>query len=308
MSLKYIVFLLILIFSSSIVIGATIHGTIYDSNMDPLKQVVVKVNSTPQQRHITKYGGYHFELETGRYRIYATFGNNENEILVAEEFIEVKGTGDYIVDLFANSNMNITNQNDLNTNNNARAYFFLSGGLLIICLIIGISVFFYYKKNKTKKLEYHYNQKEFDLTEHINHDNLNKIVSETEIEPFESIKYNINYPGSETDILNTEKNNSENIDFNKKEKTNEILDNLKIEAIDTKDSVETIIIEEDALKKRIINIIKKNENQIILQKEIRKKIDLSESKISQTISELEKEGIIQKIKKGRSNFIKLIEN
>ena len=52
---------------------------------------------------------------------------------------------------------------------------------------------------------------------------------------------------------------------------------------------------------QILNIIK--ENKRVTQKEIRKKIPLSEAKISLIITELEHRGAIEKIKKGRGNVI-----
>jgi len=54
----------------------------------------------------------------------------------------------------------------------------------------------------------------------------------------------------------------------------------------------------------IISIIKENGGRIT-QKELRKKVTLSEAKISLMISELEDKGKIKKIKKGRGNIIVL---
>ena len=60
---------------------------------------------------------------------------------------------------------------------------------------------------------------------------------------------------------------------------------------------------DDDLKK-VIKIIKGDGGRTT-QKDIRKKIDLSEGKISLLITELENKGAIEKIKKGRGNIIKL---
>ena len=61
---------------------------------------------------------------------------------------------------------------------------------------------------------------------------------------------------------------------------------------------------EDLDLNRIISILKKNGGRAT-QKEIRKEIPLSEAKISLMIAELEAEGKIKKIKKGRGNIIVL---
>jgi uncharacterized membrane protein len=50
-------------------------------------------------------------------------------------------------------------------------------------------------------------------------------------------------------------------------------------------------------------VIIKEEGGRTTQKDIRKKIPLSEAKVSLMISELEAKGKIQKIKKGRGNII-----
>lgn len=58
---------------------------------------------------------------------------------------------------------------------------------------------------------------------------------------------------------------------------------------------------EDVLKNKMLKII--NEEKRISQKDLRKLIPYSEAKVSMVISELEAEGKIIKIKKGRTNFI-----
>ena len=59
---------------------------------------------------------------------------------------------------------------------------------------------------------------------------------------------------------------------------------------------------EDSGLEDIVKIIK-NEGGRATQKDIRKKIPLSEAKISLMIAELEHKGVVEKIKKGRGNII-----
>ncbi len=61
------------------------------------------------------------------------------------------------------------------------------------------------------------------------------------------------------------------------------------------------LISSDDVKQKIFEIIKKEKR--ILQKEIRKRIGMSEAKVSLVLAELEAEGKIKKIKKGRGNII-----
>ena len=59
-------------------------------------------------------------------------------------------------------------------------------------------------------------------------------------------------------------------------------------------------------KIKIINIIRRHGNRTT-QKDIRKEISFSEAKVSLVIAELEHEGMVKKIKKGRGNIIILNE-
>lgn len=65
--------------------------------------------------------------------------------------------------------------------------------------------------------------------------------------------------------------------------------------------------EEESVSGELVDIIKmlRKNNGRMTQKEIRKEIPLSEAKISLMVSELEKEGKVEKIKKGRGNIIVL---
>ncbi|MHC1582167.1 MAG: helix-turn-helix transcriptional regulator [Candidatus Syntropharchaeia archaeon] len=54
--------------------------------------------------------------------------------------------------------------------------------------------------------------------------------------------------------------------------------------------------------KEVISIIQQNGGRIT-QKELRKKLSLSEAKISLMITDLENRGLVTKIKKGRGNVI-----
>jgi len=81
--------------------------------------------------------------------------------------------------------------------------------------------------------------------------------------------------------------------------------NKKIESKEKlveKESVKETL--DDDLGKDILKIVKE-EGGRILQKEIRKRSKFSEAKISLVISQLESEGRIKKIKKGRGNIIVL---
>ncbi len=79
---------------------ATIRGGVYSwDTFEPLENAVVRVNSTPSQSMVAKYGVYSFELDPGDYLITANYYKNSTLIYSAGESIEVKGEGNYVVDL-----------------------------------------------------------------------------------------------------------------------------------------------------------------------------------------------------------------
>lgn len=79
---------------------ATISGGVYSwDTFEPLENVIVEVNSTPSQSMVAKYGVYSFNLEPGDYLITAGYYQNSTLINSAEKSIEVKGEGNYNVDL-----------------------------------------------------------------------------------------------------------------------------------------------------------------------------------------------------------------
>jgi len=236
--------LIILVFITIILIpqvqGARVYGSIYDLNMNTINSVVVEVNSTPRQRHVSRYGGYSFELEPGKYLIQATITQNSKTIEIAAEVVEVLNfEGEYIVDLFIYPDIVLSNdQNGVTVVRNNYITYILAFVLIMALIGLITTSYFLYRKKKKKNI---------------------------------SVEYNIQYPREEVD-----------------EKVKNI--EIKVKS------------EDDAIKKRILNLIKENNNELS-QKEIRKKIQLSESKISQVISVLTKEKQIEKIKKGRKNIL-----
>lgn len=245
--------ILLILLSAFQVYGVTVHGTIYDEDLDPVKQVVVEVNSTPLQRHVSKYGGYSFDLNPGVYQLTAIYSNNGSSLQISDEIVNIKsGEGDYIVDLFIYPNINLSK--DIVKEENPFTTWFFNKGYL---WVLGISIFLFvvlFIAFFTTLFKYTQKKK----TSH-------------------SIEYNIQYSPDEENNTPSE---------------------IKEPQIET-------ISEDDKLKKRILKIIEESDNQIT-QKNIRKKIDLSESKISQVISELAKEKKIKKIKKGRMNYITIV--
>ena len=201
---KLIFYIILIIIFSQFSLAATIHGTVYDLSLDPVKNIIVELDTNPAQRLVSKSGIYSFEVPLGTYTISAKQNLNSEE-LTQEEIIVKSQQGEYVVDLFIFPEFEEKPQE-------------ISYLPYILLLVIIIIIIIIYKKYK------------------------------------------------------------------KKPKTEEIQE------------------PSDQDLDKIIKIIKNNNNRIT-QKELRKHFPLSEAKISLLIADLEKQGKLEKIKKGRGNIL-----
>jgi uncharacterized membrane protein len=100
--------LLSILLVAPLVQGAVLHGAIYDDELEPISRTVVYINSTPQQRHISRYGGYSFSVNPGSYLITANLTLNNITRTIATEEVYISRDGDYRIDLFAADDINIS--------------------------------------------------------------------------------------------------------------------------------------------------------------------------------------------------------
>ncbi len=214
-------------------IAATIHGTIYDINLNKVKDAIVEVNSEPNQRMVSFDGTYSFNLPVGNYELYAYYGE-KNNLQKTKDNISINNDGTFVYDLFLYYDIigeeSILNSSELNFyapyNEN------INYTLIFIISLIALLIVFIIFKNLSKK---------------------NKALIHT-----------------------------------------------------LKQKEEKIFSDDNELNK-VILILKEHGGRAT-QKEIRRNIPLSEAKISLMIAELESEGKIKKIKKGRGNIIVLENN
>lgn len=79
---------------------AIVHGTVYTwDTFEPLENAVVEVNSTPSQSMVANLSFYSFKLEPGIYNITAKYYQNGTLLYSAQKTTEIKGPGDYRLDL-----------------------------------------------------------------------------------------------------------------------------------------------------------------------------------------------------------------
>jgi len=92
---KNILYILVMLLLVSSVFGATLHGEIYDLELEKLEDVLVEINTVPKQQYLAKTGEYSFEVPAGEYVLKARKGE-----LAAVEKITVVDEGEFVFDLF----------------------------------------------------------------------------------------------------------------------------------------------------------------------------------------------------------------
>lgn len=89
-----LLFLIVLVIP--LALAATLKGSIYDENLESAQDVLVEINTIPQQKYLAKTGTYSFELLPGKYLLTA----KNNQYVVTEEVEIISGQGEYILDMF----------------------------------------------------------------------------------------------------------------------------------------------------------------------------------------------------------------
>ena len=222
-------FLLIIFISVNMVNATEIHGDVYDINFNKLTNVLVEVNSIPQQSLILKDSGYNFKLNTGNYTIKASYIKNKELIAYVEENVLITDpNGDYNLDLILFPYIENDNAVDINftgiedkKKDNKFSILIVILSVISILVVVYLIVDFRKSAKKTEKVE-----EKFDIIE------------------------------------------------------------VKDEALEKAYSIIT-------------------QEKRINQKDLRKQLNLSEAKVSLIISQLEAEGKVKKIKKGRGNIVLL---
>ena len=89
--MKWLWVLLVLLPS---VLGATIHGNVYDFGLNKLSNAVVDIDTSPRQQMVAAGGNYSFIVPAGNYLLKAKYKDSD-----VMENISVRAEGDYIIDL-----------------------------------------------------------------------------------------------------------------------------------------------------------------------------------------------------------------
>jgi len=155
------IFLLIFvfIFSSYTAEATTLHGNIYDFDLNIVKNSIIIVDSEPKQTIVAKEGEYSFTLNPGSY-IVTAFVVDGNEITAkAEEKIVISQEGDFVLDLIVFPSFGdleeLLNQSDLEVvepfEEQEFPYWIFLIFVILILAVIGYKKF--YRKKEEKKKE-----------------------------------------------------------------------------------------------------------------------------------------------------------
>lgn len=141
-------YLLILLSLTAFASAATIHGTVYDLELNKLK-AIIEINTQPQQKMLSVDGVYTFNVPVGNYAIKSYAGD-----LVAEENISIINEGDYILDLFLfpeTDELDPLNDTDFNffgeSKGKGLAWLLVLAGAFILA-VIGILIYLFWSRRK----------------------------------------------------------------------------------------------------------------------------------------------------------------
>lgn len=227
---KLLLMFLIMLVLVQTSMAAIIQGVVYDWELNPVKNVIIEVDTVPKQTVVAKNGDYILTLGEGDFTIKAKATDGTETI----EKITVVREGTYTLDiimlpglddpdeLFNESDFEI--EEDPFVDKSDTINYVIAGVSLVVLLLLLVFIF------KVKKKAKEINQEVKVLKEEIEH--------------------------KEVD--------------------------LELE--------------------KVINAIKEVGGRIS-QKDLRKKFPSSEAKVSLMITELEKKGVLEKIKKGRGNVL-----
>ena len=270
-------------------VTATVHGATYASDtLELLNDTVINVNSNPPQSIVAKDGTYSFELVSGEYTITARYYQNSTLTYSKETALKIEDEGNYVLDLLLypvsenqvresiadkTNNFNIGNPTEqIGTNSSS-----LRNLSLVLTLFLLLGGGYILSRGHKKMEKDQFQERTFNtpglLTNILRKNAVSGMKPETEyVGGVASVTESIIEPADNSEIDNT------------------------------------------ALKKpplpgdlhEVLGVIRGHKGRIT-QKDLRSRLEYSEVKVSLILSELEKRGLIKKLKNGRENIVILVD-
>jgi uncharacterized membrane protein len=261
-----------LVFLSDLVQAATLRGTIYNESLEPEKDVLIEVNSQPIQKFLAKEGVYTLELSPGRYQLTA-----KKSFLLTTEKVNIITEGKFLLDLFLLPDFSEEEElwNESETN-------YLSESLI--------------EENfweETKNELFGFGNFLLSSWSYL----LLGLIFLLAI--YHLIKTRIKYGP----LSKFRKRIQEETKKPMEQVQEELKQELAKQELTKQELIKNGLAPEDNYLEQAFKIIQKHDGRIY-QKELRREmLYLSEAKISLILTELEHQGRIEKIKKGRGNVI-----
>jgi uncharacterized membrane protein len=294
----------------SLVQAATLEGNIYNYQLEQEEDILLEIDTIPPQQYLSRDGTYSFDLSPGTYSLQASKG----DLAAVEEITITESEGSFVYDLFLFPAMYTEDEfwdqidsEEEEPKSRAWAYYAAAG---IFLVAIGRIIIAKKKYPKRKKL--------FGKGKARSKDTEKSKISGTPSGGKEKVNTEEHKPEQKTDSTDSEKyvEIKAPIETESIGSSEMVADSDKGEQTEPKKELsrEEAIVEMEAkvdqernpgYLNRALDIIKGNDGRIT-QKDLRREMmDLSESKVSLIITELEHKGKIEKIKRGRGNIILL---
>lgn len=270
-------------------VTATVYGATYAwDTFEPLNNTVVEINSNPPQSKLATNGTYSFELAPGTYIISAKYYQDNRLVYSKETTLEIESEGTYVLDLLLfpasentakepvtkTANVGIEESAGEKTLSEFLNMNYLPSILALLLLAGGGYKFL--KKNRNVK-----------------------------IREFQERKPGM--PGFIANPIGSSINSGMDPAFEEPGKWNPLKNSAAVTAVDFENknaAPKKLPLSKDLSE--ALDIIRGHKGKIT-QKDLRNKLDYSEVKISLLLSELEKRGLIKKLKNGRENIVILAD-
>ncbi len=106
MKSKTLLIIFVALFLVPSISAATIHGSVYDSDIEIVNGVIVTINTIPEQTAVASDGSYSFEISPGEYIISFEYFENNELVYYSEEEISIIEEGDFLMDVILLPNLN----------------------------------------------------------------------------------------------------------------------------------------------------------------------------------------------------------
>lgn len=274
-------------------ITATIHGATYAwDTLEPLNDTVIGINSNPPQSIVAKNGTYSFELGPGDYIITARYFRNGTVIYSKQTTLKVEDEGNYVFDLLlypvSESQVTGTVEDKVDYDSDTSPIEEARKDSSTISYLPAILMFLFVLGGGYR---------------------LSRKLSEIKGQSSQADRFSTT--GFLAKILGKSSDSRVKLEF---ESTGEaaLIKGSVIDPVmrtDDNSEIETAALKELPLSedlREILDIIRGHRGKIT-QKDLRRRLEYSEVKVSLLLSELEKRGLVKKLKHGRENIVVLTD-